>query len=122
MYLRDLKVGEFGKINGHIFYRYKLPPSETYDRDLEIYNGNLWRSNIGTWIIEKHNHNPVDWTMYNSCVLIANPERQHINNAIAKLKDGLKNKSPDLDNLTYIENLNALKKYLNPVIVEKEEK
>lgn len=105
----DLKVGQFGKVNGSIIYRFRL-----YNKFLI-----LFPSTEGCLIIEKHPEKALGWFECKNCELIETPQTKHVSNAIKQLKDTLKFKS--VDNLTYIENYSILKNYLKPVIVKAED-
>lgn len=100
--LTDLKVGQFGDLNGTIVYRFK-PDDRTG-----------WLP--GVWIIEKHNHLSVYDAMgklsedgrYSYMVeLVEVPDKKHADNAICLLKKAMRNK--ELDGLTYLDNLSNLK-------------
>lgn len=103
----DLKVGQFGKVNGSVIYRFRLEKTIFFP------------STEGCLTIEKHPEKTLGWFDCKTCELIELPQVKHINNAIKQIKDTLKFKG--MDNLTYIENYSILKNYLKPVIVKAED-
>jgi hypothetical protein len=128
MNLNNLEVGQFAERNKSVIYRYRntIPIITT----LWLFEKN------GLFIVERSPEVPIwqdtpkdniDNAMVTSskrdtstCNIfyIEKPKKKHVDNAIKMLKDALKDKN--IDNLTYIENLNILRNYLKTVIVSEE--
>lgn len=104
--INNLKVGTFVKCNGSTLYVFK---------PMKIYMN--YPSEQGIFIIEKHPEKSLGWLELRTYNIISTPKRKHVVNAIKQIKDTFKFK--DIDNLTYIENLNILKNYNKPAIVSK---
>lgn len=102
----DLKVGQFGKVNGSVVYRYRTESFQV-----------IWFPSMdGCLIGERHPEKTLGWLDSKVCELIETPQTKHVNNAIKQIKDTLKFKG--MDNLTYVENYSILKNYLKSDIVD----
>jgi hypothetical protein len=113
--LSELPVGKFANLNGSIVYRYESV----------IIKGSGWIP--GCWLIEKHNHltpydelicieGESDWQYY--VTQIEKPEKKHLDNAIAHLKDDCKKGL--ISGLLYLEHLTRLKELLRAYAKKKE--
>src|SRR5579859_1902915 len=103
MKINDLKVGQFGKVNGSVVYRFKITQQSE----------NMWPSLDGCFIVEKHPQKSLGWLDLETGTgtsIIDSPQHKHVSNTIKQLKDSLKFKL--IDNLTYVENYAILKNYL----------
>ena len=105
-----LQVGKFAELNGSIIYR--------FDSVIINYAGSFCP---GFWMIEKHNHltpydelflldkeHPGDWQYF--VKQIDKPEKKHIDNAIAILKDN--SEKGLISGLLFLEHLIRLKELL----------
>jgi hypothetical protein len=126
MNLSNLKVGQFAERNKSVIYRYKNPKGEklwfpwddglfTVERSPEAPIGITTTEDIikNAMVTSSKYDNPSYNVSY-----IEKPKKKHVDNTIKMLKDALKDKN--IDNLTYIENLNILRNYLKTVIVSEE--
>jgi hypothetical protein len=110
--VRDLPVGKFGSINGHIIYRYIA-----YSKDKQT-----WLP--GLLFIEHHNHldiydaaTEVDNEWQYLCEVVEFPEKKHCDNAIAMIRK--LGKEGKIDGLAYVDHFSTLKQYIKDYLERK---
>jgi hypothetical protein len=100
--INEVPVGKFVRLAGNVVYVIK----------------NNFKDNYALIPIEGHVSKDEAWDV--KVYVYKRLNKQWIERAKESLKDSSLHKSPIVDNLTYIENLNILRNYLKPVIVSKE--